>query len=126
MTESQVGARAESPALPDLLASPSQLSGRRTLFAVLVIATMAAVMWLCAVALGGRSWRPDVACSRSSLRCRGLSSGSERCDGFLILVSPLTRSRCHARRGTHSRRRADHGLGRLMVCIRTKTPRGHP
>src|SRR3984893_16976457 len=51
MTESQVGSHAESPALPDLLANPLQLSGRRALFAILVIATMAAVMWLCAVAL---------------------------------------------------------------------------
>src|SRR5579859_5927510 len=47
MTESHAG----SPALPDLLANPSQLTGRRTLFAILVIATMAAVMWLSAVAL---------------------------------------------------------------------------
>jgi membrane glycosyltransferase len=47
MTESHAG----SPALPDLLAPPSRLNGRRTLFAVLVIATMAAVMWLSAIAL---------------------------------------------------------------------------
>jgi membrane glycosyltransferase len=43
--------RAGSPALPDLLASPSHLNGRRVLFTILVIATMAAVMWLSAIAL---------------------------------------------------------------------------
>src|SRR5215467_7401596 len=51
MTEFQVGSRAASPALPDLLAGPSRLSGRRLVFAILVTATMAAVMWLSAVAL---------------------------------------------------------------------------
>src|SRR5215467_4798425 len=51
MTEFQVGSRAASPALPDLLAGPSRLSGRRVLFAILVTTTMAAVMWLSAVAL---------------------------------------------------------------------------
>jgi membrane glycosyltransferase len=42
---------AGSPALPDLLASPSRLNWRRLLFAGLVIATMIAVMWLLAAAL---------------------------------------------------------------------------
>ncbi|HMA74789.1 MAG TPA: glucans biosynthesis glucosyltransferase MdoH [Xanthobacteraceae bacterium] len=51
MTEFQVGSDAESPALPDLLASASPLSGRRVLFAFLVTSTIAAVMWLSAVAL---------------------------------------------------------------------------
>jgi membrane glycosyltransferase len=51
MTEFQVGSHAKSPALPDRFASPSRLSGRRLVFAILVTATMAAVMWLSAVAL---------------------------------------------------------------------------
>jgi membrane glycosyltransferase len=51
MTESEIGFDAQSPGLPGLLASRSRLNGRRVLFAALVIATMAAVMWLSAVAL---------------------------------------------------------------------------
>src|SRR5262249_19547052 len=50
MTEIQAGTRTRSPVLPDL-ATPSRVSGRRILFASLVTATMAAVMWLSAIAL---------------------------------------------------------------------------
>ncbi len=51
MTEVEAGSRTGSAALPDLVVRPSNLTGRRALFAALVIATMAAVMWLSAVAL---------------------------------------------------------------------------
>jgi membrane glycosyltransferase len=51
MTEFQAGSRTGPATLPDLLVRSSNLSGRRALFAALVIATMAAVMWLSAVAL---------------------------------------------------------------------------
>ncbi len=44
-------ARARSPALPDLLATPSRLGARRAVFAGLVLVTMAALMSLLAVAL---------------------------------------------------------------------------
>jgi membrane glycosyltransferase len=47
MSESQAGA----PALPNLVASPSPTSGRRLLFAGLVVATIIAVMGLMTVAL---------------------------------------------------------------------------
>lgn len=47
MSDSHAG----SPALPNLLASPSPLNWRRVLFAGLVGATIAAVMWLTTVAL---------------------------------------------------------------------------
>ncbi len=50
MTEFQAG-RTQSAARPDLVAHPSNLTGRRLVFAGLVIATMTAVMWLSAVAL---------------------------------------------------------------------------
>src|SRR6266853_4057006 len=51
MTEVEAGSRTGSAALPDLVVRPLNLAGRRALFAALVIATMAAVMWLSAVAL---------------------------------------------------------------------------
>src|SRR5258708_31754719 len=51
MTQIAAGSRPGSGALPDLVARPSNLTGRRALFAALVIATIAAVMWLSAVAL---------------------------------------------------------------------------
>ena len=51
MTEVEAGSRTGSAALPDLVVRPANLAGRRALFAALVIATMAAVMWLSAVAL---------------------------------------------------------------------------
>ncbi len=51
MAELQAGSRTGSAALPDLVARTSNLAGRRALFAVLVIATIMAVMWLSAVAL---------------------------------------------------------------------------
>jgi membrane glycosyltransferase len=51
MTELEAGSRTGSAALPDLVVRPSNLTGRRALFAALVIATMTAVMWLSAVAL---------------------------------------------------------------------------
>src|SRR6266436_1261488 len=51
MTEVEAGSRTGSAALPDLVVRPSNLAGRRALFAALVIATMAAVMWLSAIAL---------------------------------------------------------------------------
>jgi membrane glycosyltransferase len=51
MTEVEAGSRTGSAALPDLVARPSNVTGRRALFAALVIATMTAVMWLSAVAL---------------------------------------------------------------------------
>jgi len=47
MPESHAG----SPALPDVIASPAPVGGRRLLFAGLVIATIIAVMWLMVVAL---------------------------------------------------------------------------
>src|SRR5258708_2160230 len=51
MTEIEAGSRTGSTALPDLVVRPSNLTGRRALFAALVIITMAAVMWLSTVAL---------------------------------------------------------------------------
>src|SRR5262249_22804640 len=57
MTESQIGTHARSPVLPHL-ANPSRVSGRRALFAILVTATMAAVMWLSAVALSRNGLGP--------------------------------------------------------------------
>src|SRR5260370_8110394 len=51
MTELEAGSRTGSAALPDLVVRPSNLTGRRALFAALVIATMTAVMWLSAVPL---------------------------------------------------------------------------
>src|SRR5262249_42162374 len=51
MTEFQVGSRAALPGVAGLVVGPSRLSGRRVLFAILVTTTMAAMMWLSAVAL---------------------------------------------------------------------------
>src|SRR5258708_37735129 len=51
MTEIEAGSRPGSAALPDLVARPSNLTGRRALFAGLVIATIAAVVWLSPLAL---------------------------------------------------------------------------
>ena len=58
MTEVQAGSRTGSAARPDLVTRPSSLTGRRALFAALVIATMAAVMWLSAVALSADGLGP--------------------------------------------------------------------
>jgi membrane glycosyltransferase len=51
MTEIEAGSPLGSAALPDLAVRPANLAGRRVLFAALVVATIAAVMWLAAVAL---------------------------------------------------------------------------
>jgi membrane glycosyltransferase len=51
MTDIEAGSPPGSAALPHPAVRPANLAGRRVLFAALVIATIAAVMWLAAVAL---------------------------------------------------------------------------
>jgi membrane glycosyltransferase len=57
MTQAEAGS-ATGSALPNLAVRPAYITGRRALFAALVIATIAAVMWLAAVALSADGLGP--------------------------------------------------------------------